>query len=100
MAWKKDDRATANQRGYGIVWKSVRLMKLRETPLCEACHGLKPARIVHHIDENPHNNSADNLRSLCFVCHEKIHGRMKDPPGVGDDGYPLDPRHPWAKKGE
>jgi hypothetical protein len=26
---------------------------------------------IHHIDENPSNNSIDNLAVLCFVCHEQ-----------------------------
>lgn len=27
---------------------------------------------IHHIDENPENNSPDNLLMLCPICHSKI----------------------------
>lgn len=35
---------------------------------CCICHDKKPVQI-HHIDENPANNSPDNLAVLCFDCH-------------------------------
>ena len=101
MMWNKDERKPASQRGYGAVWEKVRKMKLQETPLCEYCNGLKRAWGVHHLDEDPYNSDPDNLKSICFVCHERLHGRMKSPAGYGADGMPLDPKHPWAtKKGE
>ena len=28
---------------------------------------------IHHIDENPRNNSLDNLALLCVMCHRKLH---------------------------
>jgi 5-methylcytosine-specific restriction endonuclease McrA len=103
MGWNKDDRAPASQRGYGTVWAGVRKMKLRANPLCEDCADrgvVEKATVVHHIDEDQRNNSPENLRSLSWRCHEKKHGRMKDPAGFGEDGSPLDPRHPWANKGD
>jgi len=59
---------------YGsIEWKSLRDLKLRETPYCEICGA--PATEVHHI--KPHNGDLDlfmdynNLASLCHSCHAK-----------------------------
>lgn len=37
--------------------------------LCEHSEGLE----VHHIDENPLNNRAVNLVTLCPPCHRKVH---------------------------
>lgn len=37
--------------------------------VCDATKGLE----VHHIDENPLNNRASNLVTLCRPCHEKAH---------------------------
>ena len=28
---------------------------------------------IHHIDENPLNNSIENLAVLCVMCHKKLH---------------------------
>lgn len=28
---------------------------------------------IHHIDEDPRNNSLDNLSLLCAMCHRKLH---------------------------
>ena len=32
---------------------------------------------VHHIDENPANNSLENLIPLCASCHLKIEGEAR-----------------------
>ena len=58
------------------IWRKLRAMKLARDPLCEKCQS--PAVLVHHIDENELNSGWDNLMSLCFVCHEVIHGRKKE----------------------
>ena len=39
---------------------------------CELC-GKTGKLDIHHIDENPNNNSLDNLMCLCRSCHMKIH---------------------------
>jgi len=44
---------------------------LLRKPCCEVCG--EPARHVHHFDENPYNNSAENLISLCIPCHRAFH---------------------------
>lgn len=71
-------------------WKRLRLVKLRNNPLCEVCEkkGItKMADDVHHIQsfmsvDNPEAIKAlafdyDNLMSLCDECHSEIHKRKR-----------------------
>lgn len=71
-------------------WKRLRLVKLRNNPLCEVCEkkGItKMADDVHHIQsfmsvDNPEARKAlafdyDNLMSLCDECHSEIHKRKR-----------------------
>lgn len=71
-------------------WKRLRLVKLRDNPLCEVCEkkGItKMADDVHHIQsfmsvDNPEARKAlafdyDNLMSLCDECHSEIHKRKR-----------------------
>lgn len=43
---------------------------------CEIC-GASSRLSVHHCDENPKNNRADNLQTLCLTCHGFWHGAAK-----------------------
>ena len=49
-------------------------------PTCMNCQNegdrMKPLQ-VHHIDENPNNNSIENLAVLCMSCHAKTQLRHK-----------------------
>lgn len=48
---------------------------------CEAC-GAQDVRLhVHHIDEDPFNNTPSNLSTLCVGCHRRSHS-----PNWTDDG--------------
>lgn len=38
---------------------------------CKICD--EPARVIHHIDHNSHNNDIKNLLALCIKCHQRIH---------------------------
>lgn len=71
-------------------WKRLRLVKLRDNPLCEVCEkkGItKMADDVHHIQsfmsvDDPEARKAlafdyDNLMSLCDECHSEIHKRKR-----------------------
>lgn len=71
-------------------WKRLRLVKLRDNPLCEVCEkkGItKMADDVHHIQsfmsvDDPEARKAlafdyDNLMSLCDECHSEIHKRRR-----------------------
>jgi len=40
---------------------------------CSIC-GKEDKTIVHHVDENPNNNKLENLRILCYKCHNQLHG--------------------------
>ena len=40
--------------------------------VCEGC-GLNDDMSIHHIDENPNNNSPSNLQVLCRSCHGRRH---------------------------
>lgn len=68
-------RRGAASRGYGQRWRELREQKLRQDPLCAHCG--RAAQMVHHRDENPRNNSLENLASLCRDCHERLHGRLR-----------------------
>ena len=39
---------------------------------CERC-GASEKLQVHHIDEDPSNNNASNLETLCATCHNRHH---------------------------
>ena len=70
--YKKDERPSAHQRGYGVTWRRVRKMILAREPLCRFCSlagRVNAANEVDHIDGNSRNNHESNLRSLCKPCH-------------------------------
>lgn len=67
-------------------WRTLRLLKLSECPLCERCSkvgDVVPAIDVHHVvsfmsTDDPVKRVAlaydyDNLMSLCKECHQYIH---------------------------
>lgn len=102
MRQYKDNRPSSRQRGYTTTWEKVRKLKLTQDPLCESClrNKIKPATLVHHLDENPRNNKIENLMSLCSNCHDLTHKKMakipkpkapviivSGPPGAGKSTY-------------
>ena len=40
---------------------------------CELCGKTRGKLHVHHLDENPTNNSPENLQTLCVSCHRLLH---------------------------
>jgi 5-methylcytosine-specific restriction protein A len=71
-------RGTAAQRGYGGRWQQVRLLHLKENPLCVICKQegrIKPAIVVDHIE--PHRGNVtvfwdpSNWQGLCATHHNK-----------------------------
>lgn len=75
-------RLNFRQRGYSSNWDKVRLIKLRQDPLCEDClkvNSVTPAKLVHHdktVRERPDlTYNMDNLVSLCEACHGKRHSK-------------------------
>lgn len=74
------DRGTAAQRGYDARWRRVRLMVLREEPLCRECAKagrVTPATEVHHIDGDVRNMTRENLEPLCRECHSRKTARQE-----------------------
>lgn len=95
------------------LWRTIRANQLRKEPLCAIClsHGYVTAATI--ADHDPPHKGVWNafrtgpLQSLCKPCHDgkwaadlkgyapKV-GYARD---VGEDGYPLDPRHPFNQAG-
>lgn len=93
--------------GYNYRWQKRRLLWLLNHPLCRWCdeaNRVTPATVVDHIE--PHRGDPQlfwdetNWQSLCKDCHdgakqsEEKRGYSK---AVGEDGWPLDKRHPVNK---
>lgn len=97
-------RGTRHQRGYGNKWDRAAKQYLKSYPDCKICGQL--ATCVDHI--KPHNMdmrlfwNKGNWQSLCHSCHnaktskDKTGKNMK---GCDEHGNPIDPDHPWHKKG-
>lgn len=52
-----------------------RARKLRG-PACEAC-GATTSLHAHHVDQNPANNTPENVQTLCKRCHDFWHATQK-----------------------
>lgn len=90
------------------AWKRRRSRQLTEESTCRI-HRLElgeivPANTADHIE--PHNGDWEKfwrgeLQSLCSDCHnskkqrEEFEGFSR---AMGADGFPLDPRHPFAER--
>lgn len=66
------NQACANSRAVvdddSYRWRARRSRK----DACETC-GSTVRLHVHHVDGQPSNNSASNLRTLCASCHMRLH---------------------------
>ena len=83
-------------------WRSVRVLKLRESPLCEYCPPgrRKTATEVDHfvaIEDGGAPFDMSNLRSACKPCHSQKTARGETLHGCDERGVPRDPRHPWRQ---
>jgi 5-methylcytosine-specific restriction enzyme A len=93
-------------------WQRLRLHKLRQQPLCEAClqvGEIEPATVVDHrvpITQGGDSFPAlDRLASLCESHHNAktaAEQRGEDYMRKGCDifGRPNDPDHPWNRERE
>jgi len=79
-------RGSSASRGYDGAWRILRDIKLRANPMCQCKDCKHVASLVHHKDKNPHNNSQDNLMSVCNPCHERIHAQDRFAPRVPQIG--------------
>lgn len=65
--------------GYPLSFQKIRESILkRDNYHCQCCMRSEkemyiPRLIVHHIDNNKHNNNQDNLITLCNQCHFSLH---------------------------
>jgi len=98
--WTKD----ANGRTLPLnsdAWRKLRKQVLSEVPLCQYCPpgALTPATEVDHKNNDPADNSRDNLVSTCKPCHSiktmaDLHGREARM-GCDAEGNPINPSHHW-----
>lgn len=71
----------SRQRVYQIVrdcsapeWARISaFIKVRDRNVCGNCRERFDDLVVHHIDQDPTNNHAKNLISLCEPCHGRYH---------------------------
>jgi len=90
-----------------VAWRKARKAFLQENPLCIYCQQqgrTKPAVVVDHIVPHQGNEelfwNRENWQALCTQCHSGVKAREENEgvaPGCGQDGMPLDPKHPWSK---
>jgi 5-methylcytosine-specific restriction protein A len=94
-------------------WQRLRKLKLQLNPLCETClkqRRIEPAVAVDHIVAIKAGGTAypplDDLRSECASCHNRKTriveqlGAELTIKGCDENGYPLDPNHPWYGGGK
>jgi len=92
------------------IWhKVLRPSQLANEPLCAFClaKGITTlAEVVDHIKAHRGDKvlflDPDNLQSLCKVCHDRDK-QSEEQRGyslsIGEDGWPIDPRHHFLTKG-
>ena len=66
------EKPKKRQKDLSIRYSRAKAQRLLPMSLCEVCQK-KPSKDVHHKDENPLNNSLNNLMRVCRSCHLKIH---------------------------
>lgn len=70
-----EERRKHRARGHK---KALRLFP--EIGPCAKCGDKKSER--HHIDDDPHNNVAENIMPLCRRCHTLEHGKTLSPEAI------------------
>ena len=76
-----EHRGSSRERGYTKTWEQVRMIKLRQDPLCEPCleaGRVTPAKMVHHIIPISQGGAVldmGNLMSVCRECHDRLHSK-------------------------
>lgn len=86
------------------AWRKLRRQVLAEQPLCQYCPPgtITPATEVDHKNNDPSDNSRENLVSTCKPCHSiktmaDLYGRPARM-GFDEHGMPINPAHPWHQK--
>ena len=107
---RRKRRPSTSKRGYDSNWRKVRKFILFQEPLCRFCKKngrVEAATVVDHItpiEKRPDLRlEASNLQPLCKPCHDR-EKQSQDKRGysvrVGNDGWPVDSRHPFWKGGK
>jgi hypothetical protein len=83
------------------AWYRLRRTVLAEVPLCQYCPPgvITPATEVDHANNDPADNSRENLVSTCKPCHSiktmaDLYGRPARQ-GCDESGNPINPSHHW-----
>ncbi len=83
------------------AWARLRKSVLSEVPLCQYCPPgvITPATEVDHKNNDPADNSRENLVSTCKPCHSiktmaDLYGRPARM-GCDESGNPINPSHHW-----
>lgn len=86
------------------AWRKLRRRVLAEQPLCQYCPPgtVTPATEVDHKNNDPADNSRENLVSTCKPCHSiktmaDLYGRPARM-GCDEQGNPINPAHHWNQK--
>ena len=86
------------------AWYRLRRSVLAEQPLCQYCPPgvITPATEVDHKNNDPADNSRENLVSCCKPCHSiktmaDLYGRPARM-GCDEHGMPINPAHHWNQK--
>lgn len=102
----RSSKAQAYRRWYKTTrWQRRRDTQLRHQPLCAMCEArgrITAATVADHV--TPHRGDEHlffrgELQSLCDACHsgaKQSEERIGYSKAVGEDGFPIDPRHPSA----
>ena len=77
-------REQAEKRIYGKIKTTRQILTNQEQEMirskfnnkCALC-GVTEGLHIHHKDKNPKNNQIDNLILICYVCHKKIHMKIR-----------------------
>lgn len=91
------------------AWQRLRKVKLADRPLCQACERRGLVVDACHVDHmlaiaagGDAFPAIDGLMSLCHRCHSEKTSAMDRAggnglrfKGVGPDGLPIDPDHPF-----
>ena len=100
--WTKADNGRLLPLNHA-AWRKLRASVLAEVPLCEYCppNVITPAVAVDHRNNNPADNTRNNLASTCTSCHSiktaaDMHGTVARL-GCDETGHPIAEGHHWNK---
>lgn len=57
---------------WGYAARARKLLK----PACEACRSTRKL-VAHHVDQDPSNNTPENMQTLCKICHDGWHWKAR-----------------------